>query len=66
MSEVEQTAIETVAEAICAVPERRAMCAALMRIAGNALATFAGHGEAARTHSALARRHIEKLGRVRR
>lgn len=66
MSDVEDTAIATVTHAIAEVPQRVAMCAALMRIAGNALAKFAGHAEAARTHSALARRHIEITGRGRR
>jgi hypothetical protein len=66
MSDIEDTAIDAVAAAIVAVPERRAICAAMMRLAGNALARFSGHAEAARTHSALARRHIEQLGRARR
>jgi hypothetical protein len=41
---------------------RLRVCAALMRVAGNALARFCGHDEAARTHSALARRHFERGG----
>lgn len=65
MNDIEDAAIATVAEAVCSTPQRRAMAAALMRLAGNALARLTDHDEAARLHTALARRHIERMGRGR-
>lgn len=65
MTDIEQSAIETIAEAVGKVPEQRAMCSALMRIAGNALARLTNHEEAWQRHSALARYHFQRMGKGR-
>ncbi|HVN01354.1 MAG TPA: hypothetical protein VMT68_14185 [Caulobacteraceae bacterium] len=56
-------AIQAIAEALSGAPNGRAVCAALMRLAGQALARFASHDEAARVHAQLARRHAERAAR---
>ena len=66
MSDIEDAAIEVVAEAVGGVREQRAMAAAIMRIAGNCLAKLTNNEEAALTHSRLARRHFERIGKGRR
>jgi hypothetical protein len=66
VSDIEDAAIETVAEAVAAVPQQRAMCSALARHAGNALARLTSHEEAYRTLTGLARRHLERMGRPQR
>lgn len=61
MTDIEGTAIEIVAETVGKVPEQRAMCSALMRIAGNALAKLTSHEDAGLRHSSLARYHFERM-----
>ncbi len=64
MSEpVEDLAAEAVAEALRQASHRPAACAALMRLAGQALARLTSHDEACRIHASLARRHAERAGR---
>lgn len=63
---VEDLAAEALAEALRQAGHRPAACAALMRLAGQALARLTSDDEACRLHAALARRHAERAGRVRR
>ena len=65
MSDIEDAAIETVAGAVAAVPERVAMASALMRIAGNMLARLTNHERAWQQHAELARRHYERCAQSR-
>ena len=60
---VEDLAAEAVSEALRQAGHRPAACAALMRLAGLALARLTSHDEASRIHASLARRHAERAGR---
>ena len=42
---------------------RPAVCAALMRLSGQALARLTSHDQACRIHAELARRHAERAAR---
>jgi hypothetical protein len=53
----EQAAQDAVAELLSKAPNRSAACAALVRVAGQALARLTSHDEAASVHAQLARRH---------
>lgn len=61
---LDDLALRTVARCCSAVTLQRAMAAALMRHAGNALAQLADHEEAFHTHTRLARRHHQKMSHV--
>jgi len=60
---VEEVAGEAVAETLRLADPRPAACAALMRLAGQALARLTSEDEACRVHASLARRHAERAGR---
>ena len=62
---LEDAASHAVAETLERVGDRPAVCAALMRLAGQALARLTSDDEACRIHAALARRHAERDGRFR-
>lgn len=66
MSDIEDTAIEVVAQTVAKVPQRIAMAMALMRVAGNVLARLTNNEKAWQLHSELARRHYERIGKGRR
>jgi hypothetical protein len=53
----EELARDAVAETLLKTRNRAATCAALMRLAGEALARLASHDQAASVHAQLARRH---------
>jgi hypothetical protein len=63
--EIEEVAIALVAKACSEVPLQRAMAAAIMRHAGNALARLASADDAFLEHTKNARRHQERMTRVR-
>jgi len=56
-------AVKAIAAALEGAPNGRAICVSLMRLAGQALARFASHDEAAHVHAQLARRHAERAAR---
>jgi hypothetical protein len=56
-AEPEHLAQAAVAETLVKSPNRAATCAALMRLAGQALARVTSHDQAAAIHAQLARRH---------
>jgi hypothetical protein len=56
-------AIEAVAAALRQAKHRPAICAALMRLSGQALARLTSHDQACRIHAELARRHAERAAR---
>jgi len=60
---VEELAAEAVSEALRQAGHRPAACAALMRLAGQALAQLTSHDEASRIHASLARRHAQRAAR---
>jgi TolA-binding protein len=62
---VEELASEALAAALERAGHRPAACAALMRLAGQALARLTSHDDACRLHAQLARRHAEKSARGR-
>ena len=64
--EPEGVAEAAVAETLRRTGRRPAACAALMRLAGQALARMTSEDEASRIHASLARRHAERAGRGRR
>lgn len=66
MTEIEDTAIETVARTVASSKKQSAMAAALARIAGNTVARLINHDAAWKLHSELARRHYERMGKGRR
>jgi len=66
MSFIEETATETVDEAIEKVRSKPAFLSAVMRIAGERLAAMLGHDAAAAEHAKLSRRHHENSVRGRR
>jgi hypothetical protein len=59
----EQAAQDAVAELLLKAPNRSAACAALVRVAGQALARLTRHDEAATVHAQLARRHALRAAR---
>ncbi|MES2724893.1 MAG: hypothetical protein V4656_17210 [Pseudomonadota bacterium] len=61
IDEIEDRAIALVAEACASVPTQRAMAAAIMRHAGNALARLASPDDAFLIHTQLARRHQVRM-----
>ena len=56
-------AVEVIAEALRKANRRPAVCAALMRLAGQALARLTSHDHACRVHAELSRRHAERAAR---
>jgi len=56
-------AIEAIAEVLGKAHRQSAACAALMRLAGQALARLTSHDHACRVHAELARRHAERAAR---
>jgi hypothetical protein len=56
-------AVEAIAEALKKAHRRPAVCAALMRLSGQALARLTSHDEACRLHAELSRRHAERAAR---
>jgi TolA-binding protein len=56
-------AIEAITEVLRQAGRRPAACAAMMRLAGQALARLTSHDEACRIHAQLARRHAERSAR---
>jgi hypothetical protein len=62
-AELEQAARDAVAELLMKTPNRSAACAALVRLAGQALARLTSHDEAAGVHAQLARRHALRAAR---
>jgi hypothetical protein len=62
-SDPEEAALEAVTEALSQARHRPAACAALMRLAGQALARLTSHDHACRVHAGLARRHAERAAR---
>lgn len=59
--EINEKAVAVVSEACASVPQQRAMAAAIMRVAGNALERLASAEDAFMTHTRLARRHQERM-----
>jgi len=59
----EQLAEDAVAELLLKAPNSPATCAALVRVAGQALARLTSHDEAASVHAQLARRHALRAAR---
>ncbi|HEY1751770.1 MAG TPA: hypothetical protein VGG29_10930 [Caulobacteraceae bacterium] len=62
-SPADEIAIEAIATAVQRAGRRPAVCAALMRLAGQALARLTSHDQACRVHAELARRHAERAAR---
>ena len=62
---VEEAAAEAVAAALERAGRKPTACAALMRLAGDALARLTSHDDACRAHAALARRHAQSATRGR-
>ena len=56
-------AIAAIADVLKQAKRQPAACAALMRLAGQALARLTSHDEACRVHAQLSRRHAERAGR---
>ena len=56
-------AVEAIAEALRKANRRPAVCSALMRLAGQALARLTSHDHACQVHAELARRHAERAAR---
>jgi TolA-binding protein len=56
-------AIEAIAAVLRQTKRRPSACAALMRLAGQALARLTSHDQACRVHAELARRHAERAAR---
>jgi hypothetical protein len=59
----DERALEAVTEALSEARHGPAACAALMRLAGQALARLTSHDRACRAHAELARRHAERAAR---
>jgi hypothetical protein len=59
----DDVAIAAIAEALRGAQHRPAVCAALMRLSGQALARFTSHDEACRLHAELSRRHAQRAAR---
>jgi hypothetical protein len=62
-SDPDQAALEAVAAALSQARHGPATCAAMMRLAGQALARFTSHDRACQVHTGLARRHAERAAR---
>ncbi len=62
-SDPNDLAIEAIADVLRRAKRRPAACAALMRLAGQALARLTSHDQACRIHAELARRHAERAAR---
>jgi len=58
-----ELAEEAIAEALLKSRNRDAVCAALMRLAGQALARLTSHDQAASVHASLARQHAMRAAR---
>ena len=56
-------AIDAIAEVLRRARRRPTACAALMRLAGQALAGLTSHDHACRVHAQLSRRHAERAAR---
>jgi len=56
-------AVAAIADVLRQVRRKPAACAALMRLAGQALARFTTDDNACRVHAELARRHAERAAR---
>jgi TolA-binding protein len=56
-------ALQAVTETLSRSGQAPAACAALMRLAGQALARLTSHDRACRVHAELARRHAERAAR---
>jgi hypothetical protein len=56
-------AVAAIADVLRRTRRRPAACAALMRLAGQALARFTSHDHACRVHAELSRRHAERAAR---
>jgi Arc/MetJ family transcription regulator len=61
--EPDDLAVQAVAKALGQSRHQAAACAALMRLAGQALARLTSHDRACRVHAELARRHAERAAR---
>lgn len=61
---IDDIVLQVVAKGCAAVSLQRAAAAAFVRHGGNALARLTSHEEAFLTHTRLARRHQERMGRV--
>jgi hypothetical protein len=61
--EAEQIAQDVIAEVLLKTAGRSAACAALMRLAGQALAGLTSHDHAASVHAQMARRHALRAAR---
>ena len=59
----DQIARDAIAGALSSTPRRAAACAALMRLAGQALAGLTSHDHAASVHAQMARRHALRAAR---
>ena len=64
-SPVEEVAAEAVVSTLEKAGRKPTACAALMRLAGDALARLTSHDDACRAHAALARRHAQSAARGR-
>jgi hypothetical protein len=62
-SDQDDRALEAVTEALSQARHDPAACAALMRLAGQALARLTSHDRACQVHAGLARRHAERAAR---
>jgi TolA-binding protein len=56
-------AIDAIADVLRRAGRKPAACAALMRLAGQALARLTSHDHACRVHAELARRHAGRAAR---
>ncbi|HEY2709404.1 MAG TPA: hypothetical protein VGI95_15245 [Caulobacteraceae bacterium] len=54
---------QAISAALASGGDDRAVCMALVRLAGQALARLASHDAASRLHAQLARRHAERAAR---
>ena len=61
--ELEQSAENAIAALLEQTVDRSAACAALVRLAGQALARLTSHDRAAAVHAQLARRHAQRAAR---
>jgi len=59
----QELAEQAIAEVLLKARNRDAACAALMRIAGHALARLTSHDQAASVHASLARQHAMRAAR---
>lgn len=62
-ADLNDLAVEAIAEVLRKANRRPAACTALMRLAGQALARLTSHDHACRVHAELARRHAERAAR---